>query len=133
MRAVRADDVLAPDGLFLTPTAQDGRDGLRVLLERDQLHPAADSTAVLLEVLGDPLLDVERERVWRVELLEPLHAQLAALGSQRPECVEHLPFAEPSVDDPEPVKDLERARLDSGRPGLWVRRRIALDETEGDA
>jgi hypothetical protein len=47
--------------------------------------------------------------------------------------VEHLPLAEPSADDPEPVKDLERARLNSGRPGLSVRRRVALDETDGDA
>ena len=87
MRAVRADDVPAPDGLLLPPAAQDGRDGLGVLLERDQLHPALDSTAVPLEVLGqqalrDPLLDVERERVGRVESIEPLRAQLASLGRQ---------------------------------------------------
>ncbi len=138
MRAVRTDDVPAPDGLVLPLPAQDDRHGLGVLLERDQLHPALDSTAVPLEVLGqqalgDPLLDVERERVLRVELIKSLRAQLASLGHERPEDVEHLPLAEPSVDDPEPVKDLERTRLDSGRPRLSMRRRVALDETDEDA
>ena len=103
MRAVRADDVPAPDGLLLPRAAQDGRDGLGVLLEElaHQLHPALDSTAVLLEglpgqqTLGAPLLDVGRERVGRVEPIEPLRAQLASFGRQRPEDVEHLPLAEP--------------------------------------
>jgi hypothetical protein len=85
MRAVRADDVPEARGLFLPVTAQDGSGRLGVLLERQQLDTSLDPTALLLQVLGqqplgDALLDTDRERIGRVEMLESLRAQLASLG-----------------------------------------------------
>jgi hypothetical protein len=85
MRAVRAHDVPEARGLLLPVAAQDRSDRLSVLPKRHQLDTPLDATVLLLEVLSqeplrDPLLDIDRERIGRVEVFESLRAQLASLG-----------------------------------------------------
>jgi hypothetical protein len=89
--------------------AQEAADRLGVLLERHQLDTPLHATALLLEVLGqeplrDPLLDTDRERIGRVEVLESFRAQLASFGGQRPDLAKRLTLAQPPLDDPESLE-----------------------------